>query len=163
MTTLSTVQSSNSKMFQLELLWWTMTLLVALLVLLPISLKLPHYPFWTINILYIATFITTTRYIFLLSSTFLARRLLWKLAIIFLSIPFVFYLIQELNGFQTYLDEQGVEAVVGTLPFQDQQAMYHYVRNEMLLFGTGAIVGSVIFPFRLIIAIWRVRNRKEQV
>lgn len=159
----TTANSSNSKMLQLELLWWLTTLLIALLVLLPVALKLPNYPFWTINLLYIATFITTTRYIFLLSSTFLARRLWWKLAIIFLSIPFVFYLIQELNGFQTYLDEQGVEAVVGVLPFQEQQGMYQYVRNEMLLFGTGAIVGSVIFPFRLIISIWRVRNRKEQV
>jgi hypothetical protein len=161
--TATTVHTSNSKMLQLELMWWIMTSLVALLVLLPIALKLPDYPFWTINILFIATFITTTRYIFLLASTFLARRLWWKLAIIFLFIPFVFYLIQELNGFQTYLDEEGVEAVVGALPFQDQQAMYHYVRNEMLLFGTGAIVGSIVFPFRLIIAIWRVRNRKEQV
>lgn len=159
----TTVHASHSKMLQLELMWWITTLLVALLVLLPIALKLPDYPFWTINFLYIATFITTTRYIFLLSSTFLARRLLWKLAIIFLSIPFVFYLIQELNGFQTYLDEQGVEAVVGALPFQDQQAMYHYIRNEVLLFGTGAIIGSIVFPFRLIIAIWRVRNRKAQV
>lgn len=159
----TTVPPSGSKMLQLELLWWLTTLLVALLVLMPVALKLPDYPFWTVNLLFIATFITTTRYIFLLSSTFLAKRLWWKLAIIFLSIPFVFYLIQELNAFQTYLDEQGVESVVGILPFQEQQGMYQYVRNEMLLFGTGAIAGSIVFPFRLMIAIWRVRNRKEQV
>lgn len=150
-------------MLQLELMWWVLTLLIILLVLLPVAIKLTNYPFWIINILYITTFVTTTRYIFLLSSTFLARRLWWKLAIIFLAIPFIFFLIQELNGFQTYLDEQGVEAIVGSLPFDEQQAMYHYVRNQMLLFGTGAIAGSILLPFRLILAIWRVRNRKDQI
>jgi len=150
-------------MIQLELLWWAFTLLVLVLVLFPIALQLRDYPFWVINALYIITFVTATRYIFLLPSTFLARRLWWKLSLIFLSIPFVFFLIQELNGFQTYLDEQGVEAVVGSLPFQKQQAMYQYVRNEMLLFGTGAIASAIILPFRLILAIWRVRNRKDEV
>lgn len=147
----------------LELLWWLVTLLLGALVLLPIYLNIPAYPFWWINIIYVITFVTATRYIFLLRYTFLARRFWLKFAIIFLSIPFVFYLIQELNGFQTFLDEEGIEAVVGLLPLNQRLSMAQYVRNEMLLFGVGAIFSAILLPFRLLIAIWRVRNRKDTI
>ena len=155
--------SSSPSVSRLELLWWALTCLTILLVLVPLLIKLPEYPFWVMNSIYIATFITATRYIFLLPSTFLARRFWLKTTIIFLSIPVVFFLVQELNEFQTFLDEQGVDAIVGTLPFSEQQSMFKYIRNEMLLFGTGAIISATLLPFRLLIAIWRVRNRKDRI
>jgi hypothetical protein len=152
-----------SDIFRLERLWWVLTGLITLLVLSPLLLKLPRYPFWGINVIYIVTFITATRYIFLLRSTFLARRFWVKITMIFLSIPFVFFLVQELNEFQTFLDEQGVGAIVGTLPYAEQQPMFRYIHNEILLFGTGAIISAALLPVRLFIAIWRVRNGKDRV
>jgi hypothetical protein len=153
----------SSDVFRLERLWWLLTGLATLLVLSPLLLKLPAYPFWVINVIFIATFITATRYIFLLRSTFLARRFWIKISIIFLSIPFVFFLVQELNAFQTFLDEQGVGAIVGTLPYAEQQPMFRYIHNEMLLFGTGAVMSAALLPVRLLISIWRVHNRKDEV
>lgn len=153
----------SSNALRLERLWWTLTLLAIVLVLAPLLIKIPDYPFWGINLVFIATFITATRYIFLLPSTFLARRFWLKITVIFLSIPFVFFLVQALNEFQTFIDEQGVSAIVGTLPFSEQQSMFKYIRNEMLLFGTAAIISAALLPFRLIMAIWRVRNTKDQV
>jgi hypothetical protein len=143
----------------LELTWWMITLLVTVAVLFPIYSSLPTYLFGWINIIYIVTFITVSRYIFLLQHTFLARIEYLKVILIFLCIPAIFLLSQELNIFQTYVDQEGVDALVGDLPFDQRDAMISYIRNEMFFFGIGSIVSCVLLPMRLILSIWRVRNR----
>lgn len=149
----------NKKLMLLEVIWWVATAVVVAGVLAPICLEVSYYPFYWINVVYIVTFITLSRYLFLLPYTFLARRQILKLALVFLCIPLVFYLGQELNYFQTFLDEEGAEAVIGNQSLTSGGRMIRYIRNEMLLFGVGSIISSVIFPFRLIVSVWRVRNR----
>ncbi len=145
-------------LWKLEALWWLLTLLVALLILLPIILWTKGYPFYADNTLFIVTFITFGRYIFLLPHTFLAQWQWVKLALIFVCIPFVFYLVQQLNGFQTFLDENGPEALVGAMPYEQVLSMTYYVRTQLLLFAVGSIVSVGLFPFRMIVSIWRKRN-----
>ncbi len=147
------------QLLQIELLWWLITIVVVAAVMLPIFTRAEDYPFYEINVLYIVTFITLSRYIFLLPFTFLAHRQVWKAILVFLCVPLIFYLVQELNFFQTFLDEYGPKAVVGDLPYRRLNGMINYVRNEMLLFGMGAIISAVVLPFRLLLSIWRNRNR----
>jgi hypothetical protein len=147
------------KELQLELVFWLFTALVTIAVLIPINSNIIDYPFWIQNIVFIIVAITITRYIFLLKFTFLAKRQLLKVGCIFLCIPLIFYLVQELNYFQTYLDERGTDHIVGHLPFEDRSDVIDYMRSELLLFGTMAIISSIIFPIRLIISIWRTHNR----
>ncbi len=144
--------------WRFELLWWAFTLLVAGVVLFPIFIWSPAFPFYWDNLLFIITFITLGRYIFLLPHTFLAYRQTPKLVLLFLCIPFVFLLIQQLNSFQTFLDENGPEALVGALSYEQTLAMSGYARSEMLLFAVGSIVSAVLFPFRMMVSVWRVRN-----
>ncbi|MCB0586014.1 MAG: hypothetical protein KDD06_11895 [Phaeodactylibacter sp.] len=143
----------------LEILFWAFTALVAAIVLLPIINEVEGYPFFFINVVYIVTAITVTRYLFLLPHTFLAHRQVLKIALVFLCIPFVFYLIQELNHFQVFIDEEGLDALVGNLPYRRRNNMVDYIRSQMILFATGSIISSVAFPFRLIVSVWRTRNR----
>ena len=147
------------KKIQLELLFWVFTLVAAAAVLVPIYTNIPNYPFWLPNIIFIITAITITRYLFLLKYTFLAKRQILKIVAIFLCIPLVFFLVQELNYFQTYIDEEGVEGIVGHLPYDGRQSVVDYMRSEYILFGTMAILSSIIFPFRLILSVWRTHNR----
>ena len=147
------------KKLLLELIWWIFTALVILLVLFPIYSTVTAYPFYLINIIYILVFITLTRYIFLLRFTFLAKPQRLKVILFFLCIPLVFYLVQELNYFQTFLDEEGPRAVVGPMDLSQGGSMVQYIRTEMLLFGVGSIISGVVFPFRLLVSIWRLRNR----
>ncbi len=144
--------------WRFELLWWAFTLLVATVVLFPVLFWAPAYPFYADNILFIVAFVTLGRYLFLLPHTFLAHRQWAKLVFLFLSIPFIFYLVQQLNAFQTFLDENGPEAVVGGLSYEQTNAMVGYVRSEMLLFAVGSIISAVLFPFRMVVSVWRVRN-----
>ncbi len=143
----------------LELIWWIITIISTVIVLFPIYTTLDTYRFGWINIIYIITFITVTRYIFLLQHTFLAHIEYLKVIIIFLCIPAVFLLVQELNLFQTYIDKQGVDALVGDLAYGRREPMLAYIRNQMFFFGMGAIISCILLPFRLILSIWRGRNR----
>lgn len=145
-------------LLRFELWWWVLTLLVVAAVLFPVFSMAPAFPFFFDNILFIVTFITLTRYIFLLPHTVLAKRQMLKLALMFLSVPFIFFLVQQLNGFQTYLDENGPEALVGALSYARTNALMSYVRSEMLLFATGSVIAAVVFPLRMVVSLWRVYN-----
>lgn len=142
----------------LEVIWWIVTAVVIGGVLFPLRNYLQAYPFLITNIIYIIVFITLTRYTFLLPFTFLAYRQSLKIILVFLCIPLVFLLVQELNTFQTFLDYNGPEALLGETNFEIGDSIVRYTYNEMLLFGVGSIIVGVIFPLRLVLSIWRGRN-----
>ena len=146
---------------RLELIWWVFTILLVVGVVYPIVNTLEVYPFYLINIIYVITFVTLARYTFLLKFTFLPKHQVLKQVFIFSCIPFVFYLVQELNQFQTFLDEEGWDGIVGQLPYGQRNSMINYIRSEMILFGVGSIISAVVFAFRLILSVWRMRNRGE--
>lgn len=153
------MKQPSSLLLRLELIWWAVTILILFGVLLPIRSYWGTYPFFWSNTLYIITFITLTRYIFLLHYTFLAHLQRLKIVLFFLCIPLVFLLIQELNRFQLYLDYNGIEALLGNPGLDMNNSLINYTYNEMLLFGVGSIISGIIFPFRLLSSVWRKRNR----
>ncbi len=152
-----------NKKILLEVVWWLVTLIFAILILLPIYSVHPNYNFLLSNFIFIVSFITLARYIFLLKHTLIAPFQYIRIALIFIIIPFIFFQIQELNYFQTMLDEQGIKPFVGHLTFDSQKPMMKYIYNETLLFGVGSILTSLAFPFRMIISVWRFRNRGGKV
>jgi len=152
-------ENVTAKMVQMEVLWWLVTLLIAVAVVLPIYFTAGPYRFMVQNTIFVIVFITFTRYIFLLPFTFLARRQFLKQVLIIACIPAIFFLVQELNTFQTFLDENSMEAIIGPLPMQKAAGIGQYLHAEMLLFAVGAIISAVLLPFRLGLSIWRTRNR----
>ena len=153
------LNTMNTSKIKLELIWWAFTGIIAFAVLFPILNKMSDYPFLIINIIFVIVFITFTRYIFLLKHTFLGKQQILKAALIFLSIPLTFYLISSLNYFQTILDEEGIETILSSIPYENRGSLAEYIRNEMIFFGVGSIITSILFPFRMIISIWRTHNK----
>ena len=145
---------------KLELIWWVFTLVVVAGVIIPILSSIEHYPFTKINILFVVVFITLARYIFLLRHTFLAKQQKLKAVLIFLSIPFTFYLISELYSFQIFLDENGVESFIDTtISIEKRNQLTSFIRNQMMFFGAGSVMTAIMFPFRMVMSIWTFRNR----
>ena len=149
----------NKLALRMEIIWWIFTLIVLGGVLFPILTRITHYPFLWTNVAFVFLFITLARYIFLLKHTFLAKRQWVKFTLLFLCLPLIFWLINSINYFQTFLDEEGVESFLPLLSLEEQSSLGNYIRNEMIFFGVGAIVGAVIFPVRMLISFWRTRNR----
>lgn len=150
---------ANQKIIQMEGLWWVLTVITAVAVILPVYFIVGMFPFLISNIIFVVAFITLSRYIFLLPYTFLAKRQVLKQVLIFICFPIIFFLIQELNSFQTFLDENGMKAILGTLTLRKEQSLGAYLHAEMLLFAVGAIIAAILLPFRLGLSIWRTRNR----
>ena len=155
------MEQTRPLLLRLELVWLLITLLVAGMILTPILYKLPDYQFLWPNVAFIVVLITFSRYIFQLRYTFLANWRFIKVGLIFACIWIAFLLVQEINLFQTFLDENGIEAVVGSLAREEQAGMMNYIKSEMLLFGVGAVISCVVLPVRLVVSIWRRWNGYE--
>jgi hypothetical protein len=153
------MDSKQSLHFRLEIIWWFFTLILVAGVLYPILTKIDNYPFLVINIIFIIVFVTFTRYIFLLKHTFLAKQQILKTGIVLIGIPIIFMLINQINIFQTYIDENGIEGVVGDLAFGKRENIATFIRAEMLFFGVGSVISAIVLPFRLVVSVWRTRNR----
>lgn len=135
-------------------------MIIVILIMMPVYNALgSDYPFYTPNILFIAIFITFTRYIFLVKYTFFADVPLIKIIFIFLPIPIFFYSIDALYDFQRFLDEEGVVSLLGELSAEEQYSMAKYIRYQKIFFGTGAIITLAMLPVRMIVSLWRRKNR----
>ena len=143
----------------LELIWWIFTLLVISIVMLPIWLDVPTFPFVWQNILLILFFITFSRYAFLLPLTPIARLKWIKVAIILSSVLFLFITITALQDFRNFMDERGLQTLVDHLHVTKQTRTIRYIKNEMIFFGVGSIIAGIMLPLRMIISLWRMRNK----
>lgn len=153
------IDKSDALKITLELIWWLLTALIAWLVLRPIFKAMYVWPFEVWNIIFVVTLVTLTRYVFLLQHTFVAKRQVLKIVLLLLMFPFTFVLIDQLNEFLNYIDERTWEPLVGHLPTAQQPAIQEYIWREMLFFGVGSIIAAPVFAGRMMLSIWRQRNR----
>jgi len=142
----------------LELVWWIATAIITIGVLYPIWQSTVDYPFWTTNIIAIVAAITITRYIFLTDFTFLAKWKYFKVALVSITLPIVFLLIQNLSDFQAYLDEEGLDHILKNLNSADRASMFSYIRSQMLFFGTASIIAGIAMPIKLTKSVWKNFN-----
>lgn len=142
-----------------ELLWWMLTFLVICIALFPIWDNDIDFPFYFQNGLLIALFITFTRYIFLLPVSFIARMKWIKVAIILFAAIFFFVMSTALSDFRNFMDEKGLQTLVTHLHVNEQTRLIEYIKNEMIFFGVGSIITGIILPGRMIMSLWRMRNK----
>lgn len=152
---------------QLEILWWVITAIATFLVIYPILDNMVKFQFLYANILFIIVFITYTRHIFLLKYTFLAYWQWVKFALIFLSIPLVFKLVEFIFNFQDFLDTEGLQSFSTYfregIKFETQQNLLNYMKREYVFFGVGSVIAAIVLPFRMLISFWRVYNKEKTV
>jgi len=143
-----------------ECLWIAFTILLCILVLLPIYNNLgDSYEFYLENIVFILASITFIRYIFLLKYHWIAETTYPKVALIFLSIPIIMYLVDNVYDFQAFLDEEGMYSILENFPVDKQRSLGSYIKTQMIFFWTAAVISAVLLPIRMIISLWRQRNR----
>ena len=142
-----------------EGIWWVFTLLVIVIAILPIWIHVPAFPFFGQNILLIVLFITFARYIFLLPFTFIARTKWIKVAVIASAVLFLFITSTALIDFRNFMDEGGLQALMSDLHVSDQSWLIWYIKREMIFFGVGSIICGILLPIRMIVSLWRMRNK----
>lgn len=141
--------------WQAELIWWLFTVVLCALVLLPIYSNGIKFPFYVYNIIYIIAAITLTRYLFFLTFSWLRDRFIAQAAVIFLLIPLIFIMVQGMNEYITYLDNNGPDVLVRHLGLATQDGLNTYLKSEYFFFGVWAVVAGGLLPFRIIVNVWR--------
>lgn len=135
--------------------------IIAMLLILPIYMVNQHYPFLLSHFIFIFLFLSFAKYIFFLRFSLFSHYTPVKLVFIFLTIPLAVLLTDEFSKFQEFSDNIGLQELVKTMNGNEQNGMMAFIRNQMLFFGAGSVVATVLLAFRLIISIWRVRNRNR--
>jgi hypothetical protein len=153
------LNSTRSLKLKQEALWLGIIMLLCLIVLIPIKTNQIEFPFLGYNMIYIAVFIVFSRMIFLLRHSFLSHAFVIKLILIFISIPIIVLLMDGLAEFQAFMDEDSLHSLMMHLPLKTQNALARFIRSEFIFFGVGSVLTAIILPIRLIVSIWRVRNR----
>lgn len=153
------MQNKKTLSLRLEIIWWVFTLLLTTAILFPIVHNTDHYPFLIQNAAAIIVFVTMARHIFLLKHSFLAYRQKLKIVLFFLCIPIFLYFLDELSAFNTFVTEVGLKSLFEEYFIDDQNSLANFIRTEFLFFGVGSMICSILFAFRLMISIWRVKNR----
>ena len=141
-----------------EVIWLGFAVVLAGLVLLPIYGKFPDFPFFTANFVYVLVAVTITRYLFLLDVSWLRDRLATQGAISLLLIPLIFWMVQYLNYFITYFDEQGPDVLTKHMDRDVAKLYLGYLHQEYRFFGVWAVIAALLLPFRLLYNVW-VRYR----
>jgi hypothetical protein len=152
------MESVQQQKITVELIWWVFTALVVILVMLPVWLNAPAFPFVFENILLVVLFITFSRYIFLLPLTLIARSKWVKVAIIGSSVLLLFVVATAMIDFRNFMDEEGLQTLVDDLKVHQQTRIMRYIKQEMIFFGTASLITGVMLPFRMIVSLWRMRN-----
>ncbi len=167
MNNLAVEKSSFSLKIQLEIISWLITALVTYMVIYPLISHFAIFQFLGTNIFFVVIFITYSRYIFLFKHSFLADFQWIKFGLIFLSLPLGWYLVENLQNFQIFLDDEGLGSFEKHfnegVDYEQKQTIIGYMRREMMFFGTSAIIAAFLLPFRLLISFWRVHNGTGRV
>jgi len=149
------------KRLQIEILWIVTTLVLMAVIMLPIYQNEKGFEFYSYNLVSIFVLVTFTRYIFLLHHSYLFQNKWAKGILFFLCIPIFFFLMEGVFSFRVFIDDFGANSLYTHLNFERQKSMGTYTRNEMIFFGVGAMIATMVLPFRLIIATWRDINKKN--
>lgn len=143
-----------------EIIFWLMAAGISLLVMKPIHDYIGQdYEFYDVNYIFIILFLTFSRYILLLRFTPFSHNAWIKLILLFSCIPLFIYLIDGQYNFHQMLDEKGLEPIVKSQDLDFKWNIAKYTKYQFLFFSTGTIMTLVILPVRMIISIWKVRNK----
>ena len=110
--------------------------------------------------LYITAFLTFTRYTFLLRYTFLATAQNVKIGFILLTLIIILGLVTQIQDFNVWIDAGDPERLMPLVPQSKRDGLLSYIKSEFLFFAVGAVVASAFLAGRLLMSVWRTRNKE---
>jgi hypothetical protein len=146
--------------WKLELLAWIATALIIILVCLPLYVVDIDFPFTWQNILIIVCFLTFGRY-FMLFKFIPFISYTWIRVGFLLALPILFVFLLSINSdFNLFLQNQSLEELMINEHWNTQKSMSKYIRTEMIFFGTGSIIATILLGLRIVVSLWRTINNK---
>ncbi len=150
----------TSNKILLEAIWWVATAVVVTVVMYPIWINFPAYKFNGVNIATIVLFVTFARYTFFLKYTFLATLQYAKIGFILLTIAIVATLMTQIQSFNVWIDGGDPDVLLESVGnAAKRESLLNYIKSEFLFFVVAAIISALFLAGRLLVSVWRLRNR----
>jgi hypothetical protein len=160
--------TNKKSLWSIELLSWLITLVVLALVFLPMYGTMQYHRFMWHNALYVVFSITFIRYLFMTKYIPYFGNIIIKTGILLFCIPLCFHLIEGLQQFKQYFDqEEGLlgfdQYFLASVEHNQRMSIFEYFRLEYMWFGVTAVVSCILVPFRMVKSIWRTYNKTGEV
>lgn len=150
----------TSNKILLESIWWVVTAVIVTVVMYPIWTNFPAYKFNGVNIATIVLFVTFARYTFFLKYTFLATWQYAKIGFVLVTIAIVATLMTQIQSFNVWIDGGDPDILLESVGnAAKRESLLNYIKSEFLFFVVAAIISAVILAGRLLVSVWRLRNR----
>jgi len=112
----------------LEILWIVVSVILAVLLILPVLESQMDFPWLSYNLIYLIGAFTLVRYIFLFDKHPLASSKAFKILLIF-AVPILFFPILEgLHSFLEFNDREGLPSLLNHLSYEQQS---HYSKAHL--------------------------------
>ena len=145
----------------LEGIWWLVTAIIVSLVMYPIWSNFPEFKFNVVNIVNITAFVTFTRYIFLLKYTFIAKMEKVKIGFVLFTLMIVIAITTQIQSFNVWIDGGDPDVLLSSVGKSSvRESLLNYIKSEFLFFAVGAVVASAFLAGRLLMSVWRTRNKE---
>lgn len=148
-----------SQKITFEIVWWLVTAIVCFMVYSWVNRGVTSYPYLMENMALIAIFITITRWAFLLRISLISESRNLMIGLIFLMIPLFIFSLTEYRAFKMFWDEGSLIPFLNGDSYDSKMAVANFFRQEMIFFAVGSMIATLIFPFRMVRAIWRKHNK----
>jgi hypothetical protein len=146
----------------LEAVWWLVTAIIVGVVMYPIWTDFPDFRFNVVNIVNIIAFVTFTRYTFFLKYTFLAKLEKAKIAFILFTLMIVILIMTQIQSFNVWIDGGDPDVLLSSVGKANmRESLLNYIKSEFLFFLIGAIIAAIALGGRLMVSVWRLRNRGQ--
>ena len=144
----------------LEAIWWLITAVIVAIVMYPIWTNFPAFKFNLMNIINIVVFITFARYTFFLKYTFLATLQKAKIAFVLFTVAIIATLMTQIQSFNVWIDGGDPDILLESVGKTDmREPLLNYIKSEYVFFVVAAIVSALFLSARLLVSVWRLRNR----
>lgn len=147
----------NLLYFVKELLWMCLTAMVMYAILYPITSKL-DFIYWKINVFFLFITITYFRWSVTFRSLPFLRPATIRFVLFAVNLSLFIFIMHNLQKFigladNFYIEDFGFPKVI---IFEDEKReLFDYLYNELVFFGTGALVMLSAFQLRLIVSYWQ--------
>lgn len=145
-----------------EMLWWTITLLIAYAVVYPICQQI-DYMYLKMNMFFVFLAITYFRWTISIRNLPFLQPVWVRFLLFAVNVSLFVYLMGEEQKFLMRVDNFFVEdfgLAWKELSLVQAEKLMRYIYTEIVLFGTGALIMIFIFNARIIISAWQFYKYK---
>ena len=139
-----------------ELLWWGISVIIAVLVMYPLTSKLHYKPLW-INGAFIVIALTYFRYAVLLKSTYILRSKWVRFLLIVVNINFFIFVLRKMQGFMYIYDSFSLDAMgtpIRPLAPEEVDPLFRYFFDEINLTCVACMALAVALSVRMVLSHW---------